>query len=108
MKLTIIHNENSQTFEGSLEDKPFSLSYEISPTGEMILVHTYVHPDLRGQGVASSLLEEVSQWARNHNKKVIPLCSYTVVFYRRHKEYQDILSDDYDKDSDGVCSLPKK
>lgn len=53
--------------------------------------HTYVDSSLRGQGVASKLLYSAAEYLRNNNKKVIPTCSYAVEWFKKHKEYSNIL-----------------
>lgn len=62
------------------------------PTGEdrIIIDHTYVSNELRGQGIARKLLDEVANYARTENKKVIPLCSYAKTQMEKHEEYHDL------------------
>jgi len=57
----------------------------------IIIDHTFVDPSLRGQGVAQLLMEKVVEMARNENLKIVPVCSYAVVAFKRHTEYQDVL-----------------
>ncbi|WP_070000884.1 GNAT family N-acetyltransferase [Cellulosilyticum sp. I15G10I2] len=54
--------------------------------------HTFVDPTLRGQGVASLLLQEAYQTIKNQNKKAIMTCSYAVKWFEQHTECSDILS----------------
>lgn len=63
------------------------------PTGEdrIIIDHTYVSNELRGQGIARKLLDEVANYARTENKKIIPLCSYAKTQMEKHDEYHDLL-----------------
>lgn len=57
----------------------------------IIIDHTFVDPSLRGQGVAQLLMDAVVQMAREEQLKIVPVCSYAVVAFQRHKEYQDVL-----------------
>ncbi len=57
----------------------------------IIVDHTFVDPSLRGQGVAALLMDKVVQMAREENLKVVPVCSYAVVAFKRNVEYQDVL-----------------
>jgi len=57
----------------------------------IIIDHTFVDPSLRGQGIAQKLIDKVVHMARTENLKVVPVCSYAVVAFQRHKEYQDVL-----------------
>mgnify|MGYP001182363047 CR=1 FL=1 len=45
-------------------------------TDVITINHTYVDESLRGQGVAFKLLSKVTQYAKNKNKKIHPVCSY--------------------------------
>lgn len=38
--------------------------------------HTYVSEDLRGQGIAETLLDKVVDYAKEKHKKILPVCSY--------------------------------
>ena len=57
----------------------------------IVIDHTFVDPSLRGQGVAGKLLEQVVEMARTEGLKCVPVCSYAVVAFKRHAEYQDVL-----------------
>ena len=54
--------------------------------------HTFVDNSLRGQGVASKLIEEVVAYANKHDKKIRPQCSYAVEWFKNHTEYNDLLT----------------
>ena len=57
----------------------------------VIINHTVVDPSLRGQGIASKLLEEVVKYLQEYNLKVRPSCSYAANWFEKHKEYSDLL-----------------
>ena len=53
--------------------------------------HTEVSEKLKGQGVASKLLSTMVDYARKHRLKVIALCPYVGVQFKRHPElYTDV------------------
>lgn len=106
--MTITHNSVEKRFEGNSAGKDFFVEYDFSPDGEILITHTYVHPDLRGHGIAAHLLENLSKWAEEQQKKIIPICSYAVVFYKRHKEYQHLLKNEDTLSTPGACSIPRK
>jgi predicted GNAT family acetyltransferase len=56
----------------------------------MVMDHTFVSPDLRGQGVAKKLLDRAAKYAREKDLKMEPVCSYVVTAFERYKEYDDI------------------
>ena len=57
----------------------------------LTVYHTEVSEKLKGKGVAAQLLSKMVEYAREHEQKVIPLCSYVQAQFKRHPEqYQDI------------------
>lgn len=57
----------------------------------LTVYHTEVVPEMEGKGVAKQLLVTMVAYAREHALKVIPLCPYVSVQFRRHPEaYADI------------------
>lgn len=58
------------------------------------ITHTFVHPQLRGQGIANQLVEEVIKIARDHDLKIKPECSFAKKFLTRHQEYQTLIYHD--------------
>jgi predicted GNAT family acetyltransferase len=64
------------------------------PTGEerIIVDHTYVSDELRGQGIGEKLVNYIVAYAREANKKIIPLCPFAKKEMDKHIEYQDVLN----------------
>jgi uncharacterized protein len=56
--------------------------------------HTYVDPSLRGQGVASTLMDEVYNYAKEKGYTVVNSCPYAVTWFKRHPEKSDVLNKD--------------
>ncbi|MDD4204223.1 MAG: GNAT family N-acetyltransferase [Acholeplasmataceae bacterium] len=56
----------------------------------IIIDHTFVDPSLRGQGIASKLVDSVVELAKKENKKIIPLCPYTKKLFENSETYQKI------------------
>ena len=51
--------------------------------------HTYAYKE--GMGVGSLLVSAVNDYAVSKGLKVLPVCSFAVVWYQRHPQFQDIL-----------------
>ena len=64
----------------------------ISIAGNKLTVyHTEVSPKAEGKGFAKMLLEAMVGHVRKHDLKVIPLCPYVHLQFKRHPEqYADI------------------
>lgn len=59
--------------------------------GNLIVYHTEVAEQLRGEGIAGKLLDKMIDYARANNLKVVPLCSYVHAQFSRHPDkYADM------------------
>ncbi len=58
----------------------------------IIIDHTAVPEDLRGQRVGNMLLEKAIDDARTQGFKIFALCPFAAAQFRRHPEYRDVLS----------------
>ena len=65
-------------------------------SGNLTVFHTEVDDSLKGKGASTELLNAMTAYARAHNLKVIPLCSYVSTQFRRHEqEYKDVWNKDW-------------
>lgn len=79
---------------GDNKDKPKAfISFEDGKDNEIVVTHTVVDPELRGQGIAGKLVEEVIEFAKSENRKIIPICSYVLDYFQKHPEHEDLLAD---------------
>jgi uncharacterized protein len=67
------------------------LSYLENPEGVLLLNHTYVSPELRGQNIASKLVESAVSYARKNHLKMVPVCPYVVKWFEKHPGEGDLL-----------------
>ena len=59
--------------------------------GQLTVYHTEVLPEAEGKGLSKLLLQAMTAYVREHNMKVIALCPYVLVQFRRHPDqYEDI------------------
>jgi len=57
----------------------------------LTVYHTEVSDEAEGKGVAKQLLNVMVEHARQNNLKVIPLCPYVHLQFRKHpNEYADV------------------
>lgn len=72
--------------------------------------HTGVRKELEGQGIAGKLFDEMVDYARSNNLKVLPSCSYILVKFKRNEDqYKDIWIRDKDEPTGEACGIkPKK
>jgi uncharacterized protein len=55
------------------------------------ITHTFVAEAYRGQGIAGKLLDELVIELRERKLQAFPLCSYSVAYFAKHPEAQDVV-----------------
>ncbi|MFT4249703.1 MAG: GNAT family N-acetyltransferase [Pseudomonas sp.] len=60
--------------------------------GTMAILHTGVPEPIGGRGIAASLTEAVLALARSNGWRVRPECSYSLAYFKRHREHRDLLA----------------
>ncbi|WP_410514901.1 GNAT family N-acetyltransferase [Paenibacillus sp. BR2-3] len=63
-------------------------------TKTLVIDHTHVSEELRGQGAGEELVKAVVDKAREEGLKIVPVCSYAAHQFQKHPEYQDVRSGD--------------
>lgn len=78
-------------------DSPLNPMAEITfieRTDLLIIDHTYVTKSETKKGIGLQLVQKVVEYARQENKKILPLCPYAEKVMTRTNEYQDVLLED--------------
>ena len=88
--LDIIHNQSANRFETTIDGQTGYISYQ-DRDGKLVYDHTIVPQQLGGQGVGSTLVKHALDYAREHDKKVVPQCSFVASYISKHPEYQDLI-----------------
>lgn len=102
--MIIIHKEALEMSEilkgdhkfyiGDDEENPIAqITYKDKDAHTIIADHTYVSEELRGQGIAGKLFNELIAFAKEENKKIVPLCSYVKTKMERSPEYHNLISE---------------
>jgi uncharacterized protein len=88
---TIVDNLAGQRYEMIVEGLTCYLAYQRAD-GLLTFLHTVVPDALSGRGFAAQLTQRALQDARANGEKVIPRCSYSAAYIRKHPEYQDLVA----------------
>ncbi len=64
------------------------LTYSKAGDDKIIIDHTEVDDSLRGQGIGESLVKAAVQWARDNEKKIMPLCPFANSVFKKNSSYQ--------------------
>ena len=65
--------------------------YTMPSAGKMIIEHTEVSDELRGQKVGYQLVDTAVEYARTNKLKIIPLCPFANAVFKKKPEYTDVL-----------------
>ena len=77
---------------GDLEETPKAvITYVKCGEDKIIIDHTFVSDELRGQKIAQQLMKKMVDFARQENKKIVPQCSFAQKEFTKNKEYEDVL-----------------
>jgi predicted GNAT family acetyltransferase len=87
----VVVNEAAHRFEVRVAGDLAVLEYRLRGGSGLVLTHTGVPPRLEGKGVGSLLARSAFEYAREHQLRVIPLCSFVRAYLQRHPEYADLV-----------------
>jgi predicted GNAT family acetyltransferase len=90
-RIVVRHNAEERRFEADVGGEISVADYEERGT-EMIMTHTYVPPQLRGQGIAEKIVRVALEYARSQRLRVVPACSYVAAFIKRHPEFHPLVA----------------
>lgn len=79
------HDEPGHRFVISLPDGDAELAY-VARDGVLDLVHTFVPPGHRGEGIGETLVESALAHARENGLRVRPSCPYVRSWLEEHPD----------------------
>ncbi len=69
------------------------MTYTNAGEDKIIIDHTFVEKQFRGEGIAKDLVAEGIKFARENNLKVVPICPFAKAVIEKTPEFQDVLFD---------------
>jgi len=87
---TLIHHEKESTYQYVIEGHLAQLIYR-EENGVLHITHTLVPKELGGRGVAGALTKDAFEDIEKRGLKILPECSYTVAYVKKHPEYEKLL-----------------
>ena len=80
-------------FIGDNEAEPIAeITYKPKDAQTIIVDHTYVSEELRGQGIAGKLVEVIVNFARDEDLKIVPLCPYVKTKMENTEAYHNFIA----------------
>ena len=97
VQLSINEQQEGMFFIKDGEDTVGEMVFSLSPT-HLTVYHTEVAQKPETKGFAVKLLDAMVNYARNHSLKVIPLCPYVHLQFKRYPEkFADLWDGDKEK-----------
>ena len=93
--INIQHTETDRNgiFEAWLDGQQVGeMTYQRPTPQRMIIDHTRVFEGFEGRGIARQLVLAAVDFARTHNRQIVPVCSYAHALLTRTDEFKDILA----------------
>jgi len=75
----------------SSDAKKAEMVYVMAGSSKMIIEHTEVSDDLRGEGLGIKLLEALVEEVRERGIRVLPLCPFAKASFQKREDLQDVL-----------------
>ncbi|MGD1007719.1 MAG: GNAT family N-acetyltransferase [Ignavibacteriaceae bacterium] len=92
MSLEIKHDEDDNKFYTIVDGSEAYLRYIMDDYNTMEIIQTYVPNELRDRGIAGKIVRKCLSFAEEKKLRIIPTCSYTAAFIKRHKEFENLLA----------------
>ena len=67
------------------------MTYAHPDADHMIIEHTQVDEELKGQNVGYSLVQHAVEYARTHHLKIMPVCSFAKAVFDKKPDFRDVL-----------------
>lgn len=84
---------NGKFYIGDDEANPIAeITFKEKDAQTIIVDHTYVSDELRGQGIAGKLVEVIVDFAREEKVKIVPLCPYVLSKMEKTPAYEDLIA----------------
>jgi uncharacterized protein len=69
------------------------MTFVFAGSDKIIIDHTLVSDELKGQGAGKKLLDATVAWVREKGLKIIPICPFAkAVMTKNPEKYQDVLA----------------
>ena len=92
MTILQINNDNKGYFKA--EDNGVEagrMTYSWAGDNKIIIDHTQVNPDFKGQGVGNQMVMAAVDFARNKGITILPLCPFAKSVFDKTETIQDVL-----------------
>ena len=92
--IQVLHNIDTSkgVFYVSLNAKRMAeMTYTWAGSDKIIIDHTFVDEQLKGQKIGCLMLAEAVAFAREKQIKILPLCPFAKYAMQKNSKYQDVI-----------------
>lgn len=93
-EIGLIDNKGKHNFELWIEGRRSFIDYK-KKGNRVYFLHTEVPSELEGRGIAAALVEKALLFLEENELKLIPLCTYTQSFLKKHPEWNRLVDDQH-------------
>ncbi|MGD6965254.1 GNAT family N-acetyltransferase [Rossellomorea vietnamensis] len=90
-RMSDIRKGENKFYKGEDENAPEAELVYSSDEKEIVIEHTLVSEQLRGQGIGEKLVDKAVQYARENNLKLDSQCPFAKQILENDDKYEDIL-----------------
>lgn len=80
-----------RAYIGDASKTAAEMTYSLAGSHLIIIDHTEVGDEYRGQGLGRKLLTKIVNMARENEKKILPLCPYAKSVFDKDSSISDVL-----------------
>lgn len=92
MTIEQTNNDNKGFFKAVSDGKEAGLmTYSWAGSDKIIIDHTEVNPDFKGQNVGKNMVMEAVAFARKNHIKILPLCPFAKSVFDKNTDIHDVL-----------------
>ena len=86
------NDDKHGSFEATIDgEKAGLMTYTWAGEDRFIIDHTEVGESFNGKGVGKEMLMKAVEFARENNKKIIPLCPFAKATFQKNENLRDVL-----------------
>jgi predicted GNAT family acetyltransferase len=92
MTIEQFNRETKGFFKATQDEKEAGrMTYSWAGDKRIIIDHTEVNPEFKGQNVGKLMVLAAVDFARNNNVKILPLCPFAKSVFDRNADLHDVL-----------------
>jgi hypothetical protein len=88
----VTHHPALGKFSAMVDGDEAYLLYHALSEGVLDFASTVPPEELRGRGIASAVVRQALDYAREHHCRVVPSCWFVKGYIQRHPEYGDLIN----------------